>query len=106
VFGLSSQEVLFGFFICVQIEDCGIQSYSEQNAPLTVHSRCLKTPIQSGWSVALSGDGKVVVVGAGGPQYYQFADEPEYVRVNHSPGISMASPSRLDLDPSVTMGHL
>lgn len=45
-----------------------------------------RNPIQSGWSVALSGDGKVVVVGAGGPQYYQFADKPEYVRVNHWDG--------------------
>ena len=42
MFGLSSQEVLFGFFTCVQIEDCGIQSYSEHNAPFNPSSHRLR----------------------------------------------------------------
>ena len=42
-----------------------------------------RNPIQSGWSVALSGDGEVVAVGARGPQYYSLASEPEYVTVNY-----------------------
>ena len=44
MFGLSSQEGHFGFFICVQIEDCGIQSYSEQNIPLIKGTLRIKGP--------------------------------------------------------------
>ena len=51
MFGPSSQEVHFGFFICVQIEDCGIQSYSEQNAPLSLRAG----------SVGSTGNGLAVV---------------------------------------------